>query len=66
MRLALEGGGAVKLASFGNFDLREKPQRPGRNPKTGEEVPIKARRVVAFHSSAKLRAAVMQRHHEAG
>jgi integration host factor subunit alpha len=55
---ALEGGDAVKLSGFGNFDLREKPQRPGRNPKTGEDIPIKARRVVTFHASAKLKAAV--------
>ena len=58
MSLALEGGDAVKLAGFGNFQLREKPQRPGRNPKTGIEVPIKARRVVTFHASAKLKSAV--------
>ncbi|TRZ89780.1 MAG: integration host factor subunit alpha [Rhodocyclaceae bacterium] len=55
---ALEKGNGVKLSNFGNFDLREKPQRPGRNPKTGEPVPIAARRVVAFHASAKLKAAV--------
>ena len=58
MRLALVRGDAVKLAGFGNFQLREKPQRPGRNPKTGIAVPIKARRVVTFHASAKLKAAV--------
>jgi integration host factor subunit alpha len=55
---ALEGGDGVKLSGFGNFQLREKPQRPGRNPKTGEDIPIKARRVVTFHASAKLKAAV--------
>jgi integration host factor subunit alpha len=58
MRLALERGDPVKLAGFGNFDLREKSPRPGRNPKTGEEALIKARRVVTFHASAKLKAAV--------
>ena len=58
MLLALERGDGVKLSGFGNFELREKPQRPGRNPKTGENVPIKARRVVTFHASAKLKAAV--------
>ena len=58
IRAALEKGVCVKLSGFGNFELREKPQRPGRNPKTGENVPIKARRVVTFHASAKLKAAV--------
>ena len=46
IRTALEEGRSVKLSGFGNFQLREKPQRPGRNPKTGEEIPITARRVV--------------------
>jgi integration host factor subunit alpha len=58
MRSALQSGDAVKLAGFGVFQLRDKVQRPGRNPKTGEDVPIKARRVVTFHASAKLKAAV--------
>lgn len=49
IRVALEKGEQVKLSGFGNFDLREKKQRPGRNPKTGEEIPITARRVVTFH-----------------
>ena len=49
IRTALEGGSSVKLSGFGNFQLRDKPQRPGRNPKTGEEIPITARRVVTFH-----------------
>ena len=48
IRDALESGDSVKLSGFGNFQLREKPQRPGRNPKTGEEIPITARRVVTF------------------
>lgn len=52
---ALERGEAVKLSGFGNFQLRDKPQRPGRNPKTGEEIPITARRVVTFHASQKLK-----------
>jgi integration host factor subunit alpha len=56
--LALESGDEVKLSGFGNFDLREKSQRPGRNPKTGESIPITARRVVTFHASAKLKTAV--------
>lgn len=45
IRVALEEGDAVKLSGFGNFQLRDKPQRPGRNPKTGEEIPITARRM---------------------
>ena len=57
-RLALERGDGAKLSGFGNFDLCEKPQRPGRNPKTGAAVPITARRVVTFHASVKLKTAV--------
>ena len=45
----------VKLSGFGNFDLRDKRSRPGRNPKTGEEVPISARRVVTFRPGQKLK-----------
>ncbi|MFY9178945.1 MAG: integration host factor subunit alpha [Venatoribacter sp.] len=45
----------VKLSGFGNFDLRDKKQRPGRNPKTGEEIPISARRVVTFKPGQKLK-----------
>ena len=60
IRTALEQGDSVKLSGFGNFQLRDKPQRPGRNPKTGEEIPISARRVVTFHASQKLKAAVEQ------
>ena len=55
---ALEEGENVKLSGFGNFQLREKNQRPGRNPKTGEEIPISARRVVTFRPGQKLRARV--------
>jgi integration host factor subunit alpha len=58
VRLSLENGDSVKLSGFGNFQLRDKPQRPGRNPKTGEEIPITARRVVTFHASQKLKALV--------
>ena len=58
IRLILEDGDGVKLSGFGNFELRDKPQRPGRNPKTGEEIPITARRVVTFHASQKLKALV--------
>ena len=55
---ALERGEMVKLSGFGNFQLRDKPQRPGRNPRTGEEIPITARRVVTFHASQKLKSMV--------
>ncbi len=58
IRDALERGESVKLSGFGNFQLRDKPQRPGRNPKTGEEIPISARRVVTFHASQKLKALI--------
>jgi len=55
IRVKLEQSEEVKLSGFGNFQLRDKQQRPGRNPKTGEEIPISARRVVTFHPSAKLK-----------
>ena len=55
IRAALERGEHVKLSGFGNFDLREKKERPGRNPKTGEEIPITARRVVTFRPGQKLK-----------
>jgi len=55
---ALETGRQVKLSGFGNFDLRSKNERPGRNPKTGEEIPISARRVVTFKPGQKLKARV--------
>lgn len=58
IRTTLEKGEEVKISGFGNFHLRDKPQRPGRNPKTGEEVPISARRVVTFHASPKLKGMV--------
>lgn len=58
IRCALENNDTVKLSGFGNFQLRNKPERPGRNPKTGEEIPITARRVVTFHASQKLKALV--------
>lgn len=54
----LESNEQVKLSGFGNFDLREKSERPGRNPKTGEEIPISARRVVTFRPGQKLKARV--------
>ncbi len=55
---ALEAGEQVKLSGFGNFDLRDKNERPGRNPKTGEDIPIKARRVVTFRPGQKLKSRV--------
>jgi integration host factor subunit alpha len=58
IRAALEDGENVKLSGFGNFQLRDKKERPGRNPKTGEEIPISARRVVTFRPGQKLRARV--------
>ena len=58
VRIALENGEDVKLSGFGNFILRSKSERPGRNPKTGEEIPISARRVVTFRPGQKLKARV--------
>jgi integration host factor subunit alpha len=58
IREALENGQCVKLSGFGNFDLRDKNARPGRNPKTGEDVLISPRRVVTFHAGQKLRTRV--------
>ena len=52
---ALEAGEIVKISSFGNFELRDKASRPGRNPKPGEEFDIEARRVVTFRAGRKLR-----------
>jgi integration host factor subunit alpha len=62
VRIALQKGDGVKLSGFGNFQLRDKPQRPGRNPKTGQEIPITARRVVTFHASQKLKGSVEKAH----
>ena len=55
---ALVAGDDVKLSGFGNFAIRRKAPRPGRNPRTGESIPIKARNVVTFHASHKLKAVV--------
>ena len=60
IRTALESGNQVKISGFGNFDLRDKSERPGRNPKTGEEIPISARRVVTFRPGQKLKQRVEQ------
>ncbi|MCF6203398.1 MAG: integration host factor subunit alpha [Methylococcaceae bacterium] len=57
---ALDKGEQVKISGFGKFELRDKKSRPGRNPKTGEEIPISARRVVTFRSGQKLKARVEQ------
>ena len=59
IRESLENGSSVKLSGFGSFTLRDKTSRPGRNPKTGEEVAISARRVVTFRSSHKLKESVV-------
>lgn len=61
IRFALEGGQHVKLSGFGNFTLRDKLQRPGRNPKTGEEIPVAARRVVTFKPGLKLKTKIEAR-----
>ena len=55
---ALENNDNVKLSGFGNFELRDKSSRPGRNPKTGEEIPIAARRVVTLKPGQKLKSRV--------
>ncbi len=55
IRQALETGESVKLSGFGGFTIREKNSRPGRNPKTGEAVPVSARRVVTYRASQKVR-----------
>ena len=55
---SLERGKPVKISGFGNFELRDKTSRPGRNPKTREEIPITARRVVTFRPGQKLKARV--------
>lgn len=54
----LVSGADVKLSGFGNFNIRRKAPRPGRNPRTGETIPIKARNVVTFHASHKLKGIV--------
>lgn len=56
LRLILESGTQIKLSGFGNFELRDKTARPGRNPKTGVEVEISARRVVTFKAGQKMKA----------
>ena len=58
IRVSLEANEEVNLSGFGNFELRDKRQRPGRNPKTGEDIPRSARRVVTFKPGQKLKARV--------
>lgn len=58
MSNVLVKGEQIKLSGFGNFELRDKSARPGRNPRTGEDVPISARRVVTFKPGQKLRARI--------
>jgi integration host factor subunit alpha len=58
IRSALAQGDEVKLSGFGNFQLRDKSERPGRNPKTGDVIPVSARRVVTFRAGQKLKALV--------
>ena len=55
LRGALISEESIKLSGFGNFDVRKKSERPGRNPKTGQEIPVTARKVVTFHASQKLK-----------
>ncbi|MEJ2804515.1 integration host factor subunit alpha [Comamonadaceae bacterium PP-2] len=56
----LVAGEDVKISGFGNFQIRTKAARPGRNPRTGESIPIEARRVVTFHASLKLKEQIQQ------
>ncbi len=58
LKAFLAVGEQIRLGGFGNFNLRDKKERPGRNPKTGEKVPIPARRVVTFRAGQKLKARV--------
>ncbi len=64
IRHTLEQGQHVKLSGFGNFILRDKSTRPGRNPKTGEAIPVDARRVVTFKSGLKLKNKIAEREPE--
>ena len=55
IKSTLEAGYPVKISGFGGFELKDKGERPGRNPKTGEDIPIEARRVVTFKAGQKLK-----------
>jgi integration host factor subunit alpha len=57
---SLVDGDDVKITGFGNFQIRTKAPRPGRNPRTGESIPIEARRVVTFHASQKLKELIQE------
>ena len=57
---SLVDGNDIKISGFGNFQIRTKAPRPGRNPRTGEAIPIQARRVVTFHASHKLKEQIQQ------
>lgn len=59
-------GEDVKISGFGNFQIRTKAPRPGRNPRTGEAIPIEARRVVTFHASQKLKDQIQASAQQAG
>ena len=61
MMQSLVDGQDVKISGFGNFQIRTKAPRPGRNPRTGELIPIDARRVVTFHASTKLKEQIQGR-----
>ncbi|MBK6650972.1 MAG: integration host factor subunit alpha [Betaproteobacteria bacterium] len=63
---SLVEGSDVKISGFGNFQIRTKAPRPGRNPRTGESIPIKARRVVTFHASHKLKSQIQGEGAEVG
>jgi len=60
IKSTLESGSPVKISGFGGFELKDKGERPGRNPKTGEDIPIEARRVVTFKAGQKLKELVEQ------
>ncbi len=63
---SLADGKEVKLSGFGNFELKDKKSRPGRNPKTGESIPVEARRVVTFKAGQKLRGWVDSQNNQNG
>lgn len=63
---SLADGKEVKLSGFGNFELKDKKSRPGRNPKTGESIPVEARRVVTFKAGQKLRGWVNSQNNQNG
>jgi integration host factor subunit alpha len=64
LRLSLSQGKEVKLSGFGNFAVRDKNSRPGRNPRTGKEVEVTARRVVTFHPGQRLKESIENCHFE--